>query len=325
MTPTANQPTDQQRSDSPPSLFVFAAVPLLTITIEAGPDDEPQIHLHAGGQGVWIARMAATLGLDVRLCGSFGGETGNILTGMIEAEGIRLRAVPAAGSNGAYIHDRRSGERIEVADMAPTPLSRHDIDELYGASLAEGMGADVAVLAGPRDDRALPNDTYARLAADLSTAGRRVVADLSGDPLTEALKGGLTVLKVSDEDLVEDGRAASPDPSDLRRAMDELVTEGAQHVVISRAGDPALALADGRLYEVVAPELTMVDHRGAGDSMTAGIAAGLARGLAFPEALRLGAAAGAVNVTRLGLATGQRDVIDRLVERVAVREQDDKE
>ena len=49
-----------------------------------------------------------------------------------------------------------------------------------------------------------------------------------------------------------------------------------------------------------APRMQRVDHRGAGDTMTAGIAAALGHGRQTSEALRLGAAAGASNVTRRG-------------------------
>lgn len=38
---------------------VFAPSPLLTVTIEAGAE-RPEVHLHAGGQGFWVARLAAT-------------------------------------------------------------------------------------------------------------------------------------------------------------------------------------------------------------------------------------------------------------------------
>lgn len=64
--------TDPQRSAG---AFVFAPALFLTVTLERrGEDDE--LHLHAGGQGLWIARMLATLDIDVVLCGPFGGETG---------------------------------------------------------------------------------------------------------------------------------------------------------------------------------------------------------------------------------------------------------
>jgi 1-phosphofructokinase len=148
-----------------------------------------------------------------------------------------------------------------------------------------------------------------------------VVADLSGEPLAAAVAGGVAVLKVSHEDLIADGRADAPDVPALLPAMHELAL-GARCVVVSRAAEPSLALVDGRLLHIVVPPLTQVEHRGAGDSMTAGIAAGLAGGASMIDALRTGAAAGALNVTRRGLATGHRQAVELLTERVVVRAQD---
>jgi Fructose-1-phosphate kinase and related fructose-6-phosphate kinase (PfkB) len=206
-----------------------------------------------------------------------------------------------------------------IAQMAPMVLGRHEVDELYTASLTQGLRADVAVLGGAHADDVLPDDVYTRLAADLSGHGIPVVADLSGNQLKAALEGGLTVLKVSHEELIDDDWAPCDDPSALVDAMHELA-KGARCVVVSRAADPALALVDGRVIEVVAPSLHQVDHRGAGDSMTAGIAVALARGQTFEQALRVGAAAGALNVTRRGLATGHEEAVTELVERVVLRE-----
>ena len=41
------------------SLVVLAPSPLLTITVEVEHDTREELHLHAGGQGLWVARMAA--------------------------------------------------------------------------------------------------------------------------------------------------------------------------------------------------------------------------------------------------------------------------
>ena len=83
-------------------------------------------------------------------------------------------------------------------------------------------------------------------------------------------------------------------------------------MIISRAGDPAVAFADGRVLRVEPPSLSEVDHAGAGDSMTAGIAVGRMRGLSAVDAIKLGAAAGAGNVIRHGLGSGSRDLIGEL-------------
>lgn len=312
--------TDSERPDGPHA-FVFAPDPLLTVTVEAGPDGD-EIHFHAGGQGFWVARMVAALGVPVSLCGPFGGEAGRVVRNLIEAEeDITVRAVETGGGNGAYVHDRRNGERVPVAETPPEPLSRHEVDELYGASLVAGLEADVCILGGPGpwDVPVLPSDVYRRLAADLRSNGRLVVADLRGEPLECALDGGLDVVKVSHEELLADGRAADDSVDALLAAMEQLRAGGAQNVLVTRAEAPALAMAGASVYEVTPPRLEAVDHRGAGDSMTAGLAAGLALGRTFPDALRLGAAAGGLNVTRRGLATGDRREIERLAGHIELK------
>ena len=299
--------------------MVFAPSPLLTVTIEAPGDGAAEVHLHGGGQGVWIARMLARLGCEVVLCGPFGGEPGEVLLGLVEREGVTVRPVATAAANGVYVHDRRHGERRTVAEAAPPALQRHELDELYNLTLVEALESAVSVLGGPDDENVLPPDTYLRLARDLGGNGMRVVVDLSGRNLADALTGGVFVAKASHEDVVADGLAASADRGALVAAVHRLAERGAQHVVLTRADDAALALIDGRLVEVMVPSFEPVDHRGAGDSFTAGIAAALALGRPVGESLRLGAAAGALNTTRHGLATGRRELIERLAERVEVR------
>ncbi|MGH8945103.1 MAG: PfkB family carbohydrate kinase, partial [Acidimicrobiia bacterium] len=89
-------------------------------------------------------------------------------------------------------------------------------------------------------------------------------------------------------------------------------------VVVSLAGGGALADFGGTRYRVRPPELDPADHRGAGDSMTAGLAAASIRGLPAEETLRLACAAGAANVTRHGLGSAAESLIPGLAERVKV-------
>jgi 1-phosphofructokinase len=299
---------------------VFAPAPLLTVTIESKPDGsgDDEVHLHAGGQGFWISRLVAELGVDVVLCGSFGGETGRVARALIEDEGVNVRGIAAGGSNGTYVHDRRSGERVEAASMAGDPLTRHEADELYGIVLLEAIESDVTILGGPTGPPIVTPSTYRRLAVDIRANGGKVVADLSGDPLGEVLEGGVDVLKVSEEELVDEGRITDTDPSSVAAALRMLATEGASHVIATRAEDPAFALVDDALVVVRPPRLAAADHRGAGDSLTAGVAATLAAGGDLVDGLRLGAAAGALNVTRRGLATGRRAEIERLAAHVEI-------
>ncbi|MEV6713491.1 PfkB family carbohydrate kinase [Lentzea sp. NPDC051208] len=288
---------------------VFAPSPQLTITVE-DLDGEPDVHLHAGGQGFWQSRMIAALGVEAVVCATFGGETGRVLRTLLEGEHVDLKAREVAARNGAYVHDRRDGSRDEMVEMIPDALSRHELDDVYESALVEGIRAGTAVLSGPSDDRVLPHDTYFRLTSDLTGNGCRVIVDLAGERLAEAVRGGPDVVKVSHEELGEEEL-----PKLIQKAR-EIASAGVHAVVVSRADEPALALLEDQLYLVRMPQLEPVDTRGAGDSMTAGISAGLALGMSLTDAVKLGAAAGAVNVTRHGLGSGGGEAVRELSKRV---------
>jgi 1-phosphofructokinase len=303
---------------------VVGPSPFVTVTVEAGTRG-PEVHIHAGGQGFWIARMLARLGVPVAYCAALGGETGRVLRVQVEAEGITLRRVEAVAPNGAYVHDRRGGDRQPIVETESQVLMRHEADELYGASLTTGLEMGLAVLAGTahpsgRLAETVPTDFYRRLAGDLRGNGAVVLADLSGRQLAAALGGGLDLLKLNVRELIEGGFAEGDAPEQLLAGVRRLRQAGARHVLLSRAEDPALAFVDDRLLEIRPPRFEALDHRGPGDSMTAAIAAALVRGLGVEEALRLAAAAGALNITRRGLGTGRREDIERLVPWVSVRE-----
>src|SRR5919204_5668350 len=92
---------------------VFGPNPLLTVAIErrAGERGGDDIHLHAGGQGVWVGRSAGTLGAEPVLCGFLGGETGAVLRPLLDALPGQRHLVRTAGATGCYVVDRRRGDR----------------------------------------------------------------------------------------------------------------------------------------------------------------------------------------------------------------------
>lgn len=305
-------------------VVIFAPSPILTVTVEDQADG-PDLHLHAGGQGVWQARMLLRMGIDVAMCCVLTGESGRMLHHLLVDEGIRVIAVEREGRSSAYVHDRRGGERVSIVEVEGDPISRHDIDELYGLTLKEGLDAALLILSGPAGDHTLPADVYRRLAADLREGDPQVVVDLAGERLAAALAGGVTVAKVSDEELLADGRIKELTTDRIIAAMHAIAKEGAQTVIITRADKPLLMLSEGVVSEVTAPTMEVADTKGAGDSLTAGVAAALASGSSIQDAITLGAAAGALNVTRHGLGTGDPDAIEKLRERVTVHRHGDDE
>jgi len=296
---------------------------VLTVTVEDR-SGEADIHVHAGGQGVWQSRMVSSLGVPTVLCAALGGETGSVLGHLLPTSGVTVRSVAVSSRNGAYVHDRRSGSREIVAESPGSALDRHELDSLYELTLTEGLTHGRVLLSGPQDDRVVPADLYRRLATDLGANGCKVAADLAGERLEAVLAGKPSLIKVSHEELLADGRADSEEAEDLIKAMHTMRDEGAGTIVVSRSGAaPALALLDdedsGDVLEVVMPKLEPADPAGAGDSMTAGMVAALASGHPLRHALQIGAACGALNVVRHGLGTGGAQAVETLAERVELR------
>ncbi len=87
------------------SVMVFAPAPQLTVTIEQH-NDRPELHVHAGGQGIWQARMITSLGARVTLCATVGGEVGRVLAPLLAEDGITVRTVDGeAGKWRARLED----------------------------------------------------------------------------------------------------------------------------------------------------------------------------------------------------------------------------
>lgn len=309
-----------------PWLCVFAPTSILMVEIEQAQgetrENEAEVHVHPGGQGLWVASMARALGARVSVCGPFGGETGAILQQLAAKDGAEVRAIAYAAGNSALVHDRRGGERVEVASMPARPLKRHETDELFGAALVTGTEADVCVLTGAQPADVLAPSFFARLTHDLRVGGSRVVADLSGEAALVVAGQGPTVLKMSHSEVMAVGLASDDTLPSLRRAAQQLTSRGVETMVISRADEPTLVVCQDDSWLVHTPPLSPVDHRGAGDSMTAGIAVVLGRDEPMLDAVRLGAAAGTLNVTRRGLGTGRRTEIERFAASVRIEELD---
>ena len=296
---------------------VLEVAPLYTVTVEAGNGD-PEVHFHAGGQGVWVARMITRLGENAVLCGPFAGESGKVIQVLVESEGIGVHAVATEGENGGYIHDRRDGDRSPVVEVGSRELTRHDADNLYDLMLVDALEAGVAVITGDARRGVTDPSFFARMSRDLGANDVATVADVSGDAL-RAFEGGLTYLKVSKDDLLRDGFLEKDTDDALMDLMEHFASSKAEHVVVSRAEEPALAFTEGGFVLLKPPTFEPADHRGAGDSMTAGLTIGLAQRLGGDDILRLAAAAGALNVTRHGLGTGTGSQIEQLAEHVELQ------
>lgn len=302
-----------------PRVAIFSPSPLLTVTVEARGADGDDIHFHAGGQGVWVARMAGELGAWPVLCGFTGGETGAVLEPLLSRMPGERRLVATAGGSGCYVVDRREGDRSVMASELAGPPSRHEVDELVSTTVAAALVSDVLVVCNPYPGELLPLEVYGKLVADVRENGTPVLVDLSTPRLDSALEGRPDLVKLNDWELAEYVYGPVSEPHEMRAAAQRLRDSGAGAVLVTRAAEPAFVLSDDGAFELVPPRFERGSREGCGDSMMGAIAAAWGHSRPWPEALRLGAAAGAANFLRHGLGTGSRKVVEELLGQVELR------
>jgi fructose-1-phosphate kinase PfkB-like protein len=171
---------------------VFGPHPLLTITIErqGGEDD---VHVHAGGQGVWSSRVAGRLDAWPVLCGFAGGETGALVRALLARMPGERRLVSTEAATGSYVTDRRTGERRLLATRLSGAPSRHELDDLVSVTCAaaldsEALARAVIVTRGPEPALVLTRDRAWELVPPRFERGSR---EGCGDTMMGGLAAGL--------------------------------------------------------------------------------------------------------------------------------------
>ncbi len=300
-------------------IAIFGPHPLLTVSLEREGDDERErIHFHAGGQGVWVARMAGELGAEPVLCGYVGGEAGALLRPLLEQLPGERRLVETASESGCYVVDRRAGERDALAFTVSDPPSRHELDALFSLACAEALACGWLVVANPMPGEALPLSVYGDLVADARANGVRALVDLSSPRLDSALTGGPDLVKINDWELAAYVSGPVSEPHELRAAAERLRDAGARSVIVTRGEQPAFVLHEQRAWLVVPPRFERGYREGCGDAMMGALAAAWAQGAAFEDAVVTGAAAGAATFLRQGLGSAAREVVEELAGAVRV-------
>ncbi len=101
------------------AVAVLEPAPLLMVAVQArGRGGRPEVQLHAGGQGFWVARMAGEMGGAPVLCAPLGGRAGALTRALVEMDGVRVNAVECHRSSSVWISTGRDGD---AADVVHTP------------------------------------------------------------------------------------------------------------------------------------------------------------------------------------------------------------
>ena len=270
-----------------------------------------------GGGGVNVASVITALGGRALALILAGGATGRLLEELLDEAGIERQTLPIAGRTRTShtVTDASNGSEYRFIAQGPT------VSEAEWTAILEavsGVQASWLVASGSLPP-GVPEDFYARLAAEAGKRGIRFVLDTSGPALrtglirAKQLGGGVELVKSSLTELESLAGRKLPGEAAQEEAAAEIVGRGWARMVALTLGERGALLAwpEGALR---LPSLDVVENGtvGAGDSFLAGMVMALAEGRGPEDAFAWGIAAGGASVTAPGTAHPDPRTVERL-------------
>lgn len=257
-----------------------------------------------GGKGINVSLLLKALNTESVALGFIAGFTGEAIRAGIEEKGIPTDFVALDRGFTRINVKLHAGEETEINGSGPEIPA--DKLGLFFEKLNGITAADTLVLSGSVP-RSLPGDVYARIARCAAETGARLVVDAAGELLLSTLAYRPFLVKPNRAELVALFQEPADTDADVLRLAEKLQVRGAQHVLVSMAGDGALLrTADGSVYKAPAAKGKVVNSVGAGDSMVGGFLAAYEKTGSFSEALAMGTAAGGATAFSVGIAGFQK-------------------
>lgn len=261
-----------------------------------------------GGKGANQAVAVAKLGGSSQMIGRVGDDGfGQELLASLNTAGVNtdeVRIDRTASSGVAMIAvDDQSENQIIVIPGANGNVNQSDLDRLTLVL------TDSSILLLQLE---IPLE-IAQAAADIAKAkGAIVILDPAPAParFPDALYCVVDVLTPNATEAEQLVGFAIRNLADAERAASILQNKGPKTVIIKLGAQGAYCMTDGNRCFVPAFPVKAIDTVAAGDAFNAGLAVAIAEGRGLQEALRWGAASGALSTTRAG---AQSSLIDRAI------------
>jgi ribokinase len=258
----------------------------------------------SGGKGANQAVAATRLGISTALIGRVGGDSfGQQLLSNLQASGVqcdRITRDETTTSGVATIAVEDSGENtIVIVGGANHLVNESDCDRFTDllpnaaalllqleiplpavmAAAKKARNAGVTVILDPAPAQELPGECYSLI--DIITPNETELSHLTGIPVT--------------------------DRESATQALTELQRRGVPTAIATLGAKGVLCLQGEEQFWVPAFKVEAVDTVAAGDAFNGALAVAIAEGLPLREAVRWGAAAGALTVTQPGAQSALPD------------------
>ena len=259
-----------------------------------------------GGAGNVVRNLTA-LGAAVAFISVVGDDqAGSDLTGLIGGQPGVEPWLLVQGARATTVKTRyvSQGQQLLRSDREETGAIHVKIAERLMRIARDALAATSVAVLSDYNKGVLADDTSAQIIAAARQAGRRVVVDPKG--LDYARYAGADVVTPNRRELGEATGMPVDDEAGIVAAAEALrAAHGFGAVLVTRAEDGMTLVAEGGVHHYPAEAPEVFDVSGAGDTVVATLAAGLAGGLDLPMACRLANIAAGVVVGKVGTAVAR--------------------
>lgn len=276
-----------------------------------------QVRYDPGGNGVNVARGLRAMGIPAHACLIVAGEIGALLERLLAHHVDHLHPVQVAGETriNCTLLQENPRAQYEVDGIGPK-VTEEALDQVSEALLRFSENG-IGVLTGSIP-QGVHRTVYAQLVRQLREQGDRAVVDAQSSLLQAALPERPFLIKPNRYELELLCGRKLPTLEGVAKEAQLLHEEGVAHVCVSLGGEGALLVDESGTYYARAPQVRVISTVGAGDSMVAGLVAGLAGGQDPQDVLRLGVACGSATAAKPGTEIFAAPEVTQLLDEVKV-------
>ena len=251
-----------------------------------------------GGKGLNVSKPASIYGAEVVATGFAGGHAGAYIEDALKPFGIRSAFYHVNAESRSCINIWDEVNQVQTEFLEPGfTLTEEDFAGFEAKFRQLVQEAKVVAMSGSVP-KGLDGTAYQRLVKIVKDAGIPVILDTSGKLLEMGIEAIPTMIKPNiDEIRMLTGKRCD-DISEIIEAARAIHERGVKIVAVSLGADGSLAVGDDGIFRARVPKIDAVNTVGCGDSMIAGFALGLSKGLPLEETLRLASAISAAAAMR---------------------------
>ena len=265
-----------------------------------------------GGKGINVSRILKRIDNDSTALGFVGGFTGHFIEKWLKKESIQTNFTPVSDDTRINIK-LTANEETEINGLGPI-VSTEEMLELKKV-LGSLNANDIVVLSGSKP-ASVPTGFYQDLIEIIKAQGASFVIDTTGADLMDALEKKPLLVKPNNHELADLYQTTFTSVEDIFPFGQRLLDEGAQHALVSMAGDGALLFTSEGVYQSNVLKRAVKNSVGAGDSMIAGFVGSFTKTQDPVEAFKWGVACGSATTFSDDLATA--DFIQELLPEVEI-------